>query len=117
MFGNTAGQLRHSIKIEQRSTSVDAAGQQSIFWAEMSSAWAKIEPSAGGEQSGVGESRAQISHIVTIRHQAIFDDPRAAAKCRINFKGRYLDILNCRNLEERGRWDVLECIEGLKYVG
>jgi SPP1 family predicted phage head-tail adaptor len=117
MFGNTAGQLRHSIKIEQRSTSVDAAGQQSIFWAEMASTWAKIEPSAGGEQSGVGESRAQISHVVTIRHQAVFDDPRVAAKCRINFKGRYLDILNCRNLEERGRWDVLECIEGLKYVG
>ena len=116
MFGMAAGQLQKSIKIEQRSTSVDAAGQQSIAWADLCTTWAKIEPTSGREQSGAGASRAQISHIVTIRHQAAFDDPRMAAKCRINFKGRYLDIVNCRNLDERGRWDVLECVEGLKYV-
>jgi len=117
MFGISAGQFRHPIKIEQRSTAVDAAGQQSIVWADLATTWAKVEPSAGSEQAGAGESRAQISHTVTIRHQAAFDDPRVASKCRINFKGRYLDIINCRNLEERGRFDILDCIEGLKYVG
>ena len=117
MFANTSGQLRHSIKIEQRSTSVDAAGQQSIVWADLATTWAKIDPTGGGEQAGTGESRALISHVVTIRHLAAFDDSRQATKCRINFKGRTLDIVNCKNLEERGRWDVLDCVEGLKYVG
>lgn len=116
MFGISPGQFRHQIKIEQRSLSVDAVGQQLTTWASLATAWAKVEPSAGSEQEVAGESRARISHMVTIRHQRAFDDPRAAAKCRILFKGRYLDIINCRNLEERGRFDVLDCIEGLKYA-
>ena len=117
MFGHNAGQFRHSISIEQRSTSVDSSGQQSTTWAPLVSTWAKIEPSTGSEQQAAGESRALISHTVTIRHKTVFDDPRVAAKCRINFKGRHLDIVNCTNIEERGRFDVLQCIEGLKYVG
>ena len=115
MFGLCAGQFRHPVRIEQRSLSVDAVGQQLTSWTTLLTTWAKLEPSSGGEQEKAGESRARISHTVTIRHQGAFDDPRLAAKCRILFKGRYLDIVNCRNLEERGRFDVLDCIEGLKY--
>jgi SPP1 family predicted phage head-tail adaptor len=117
MFGHNAGQFRHHINIEQRSTSVDSSGQQSTIWATLVSTWAKIEPSTGSEQQVAGESRALISHTVTIRHKTVFDDAKVAAKCRINFKGRHLDIVNCTNIEERGRFDVLQCIEGLKYVG
>ena len=115
MFGLNAGQFRHQVRIEQRSLSVDAVGQQLTTWTTLATTWAKVEPSAGNEQEVAGESRVRISHMVTLRHQSAFDDPRMAAKCRLHFKGRYLDIVNCRNLEERGRFDVLDCIEGLKY--
>lgn len=117
MLGISAGAFRHQIKIEQRSTSFDSSGQQLTTWSPLLTTWGKIDPSSGSEQQTAGESRAVISHIVTMRHQAAFDDPRVAAKCRVYFKGRYLDIVSCRNLEERNRFDVLECVEGLKYVG
>lgn len=115
MLGIGAGQFQHQIRIEQRSLTVDAVGQQLTHWTTLATTWAKLEPSAGSEQETAGESRARISHMVTIRHQGAFDDPRVAAKCRILFRGRYLDIVNCRNLEERGRFDVLDCVEGMKY--
>ena len=115
MFGLNAGQFRHRIKIEQRSLSVDEVGQQLTTWSALATTWAKFEPGSGGEQETAGESRARISYTVTIRHQSAFDNPTVAAKCRILFRGRYLDIVNCRNLEERGRFDLLDCVEGLKY--
>ena len=116
MFGLTGGQFRHQIKIERRSLVVDGVGQQLTSWTALATTWAKVEAISGGEQEVAGESRAMISHQVTIRHNAAFDDPKFAVKCRISFRGRYLDIVSCRNLEERGRFDVLECTEGMKYA-
>jgi SPP1 family predicted phage head-tail adaptor len=116
MFGLTGGQFRHQIKIEHRSLAVDEVGQQLTTWTMLATTWAKVEVSTGGERQVAGESRALISHQVTIRHQTAFDDPKAAVKCRISFKGRYLDIVSCQNLEERGRFDVLQCTEGMKYA-
>ena len=116
MFGLTGGQFRHTIRIEQRSLSVDAVGQQVTTWTTLATTWAKIEAISAAEREVAGESRALISHTVTMRHQAAFDDPKFAVKCRISYGGRYLDIVSCYNLEERGRFDVLQCTEGMKYA-
>ena len=115
MFGFAAGQLRHAVDIQQRSTTQDASGQQSVVWTSALSGvtWAKIEPYQAREQLAAGVEHAEISHKITMRHRAIFDDPKNAAKYRIVYAGRNFNILGCINLEERNRCDELLCSEGM----
>lgn len=113
MFGLTAGQLRHQVDIQQRGTGVDSFGQQTATWTSVGLTWAKVEPLSGREQLAAGMVRAEVSHKITMRSRSIFNDPKVAAKYRIVYAGRYFNISASLNLEERGRWTVLECLEGL----
>lgn len=112
MFGISAGQLRHQIDIQQRGVTVDDYGQQTTTWASVGRTWAKVEPYQAKEQMQADQYQASVSHRITIRHRVLFDDPQIAAAHRIVFKSRKFNITGCTNLEERGRWTVLECVEG-----
>ena len=113
MYSIEIGQLRHSFTIEQRSTTQDELGQQSTTWTPVATGVrAKIEPISGKEQIQAQQRQAEVTHKITIRHRAIFDDPQAAALYRIIFKGRKLNINVCTNLEERNIYTELICTEG-----
>jgi SPP1 family predicted phage head-tail adaptor len=112
MFGISPGQLRHQVDVQQRSTSQDAMGQQLTTWASVATTWAKIEPYQAKEQVQANQVQAEVSHRITLRHRAIFDDPQAAATYRLVFKSRKFNINGAMNLEERGRYSVLLCTEG-----
>jgi SPP1 family predicted phage head-tail adaptor len=101
------GELRHLISIEQKTETRSPSGAITNDWTEFASVRAKVEPTTGRELFAGMEFAAQSDHIVTIRYL-----PGLTTAMRINFNGRYLDILNLSDIEERHRVIIMNCLEG-----
>lgn len=109
-----AGQLRRQITIESRATSVDADyGGQSTTWSTTATVWADIQPLSGRELFAAQQFGSEVSHVITVRYQSMFDDPKAVAAMRVNYNGRYFNIHACINTDERNREVQLMASEGL----
>jgi SPP1 family predicted phage head-tail adaptor len=103
-----AGKLRHSIIVEQRATTKDSVGQQTLTWSTFATVYAAVEPLSGRELIAAQAIQNETTHRVTLRYLAAL-----VSGMRINFGGRYLNILSVRNIEERDREMICECSEGL----
>ena len=59
-----AGQLQHRVTLQQRATTLDAAGQQALTWSDVATVWADIRYVSGLEavksDAPVSVSRASI---------------------------------------------------------
>jgi SPP1 family predicted phage head-tail adaptor len=107
------GELRHIVNIESPS-----AQPQSASGAWSNQPWtvfaaglrARIEPTGGSEKYGAGAMIAQSTHIVNLRYY-----PGIVPKMRVNFQGRFFDILNVNNIDERNRELQLSCREGRSH--
>ena len=108
------GQLRHRIQIEQRSGTQDPDyGSQLDTWAPLKSIWAYIEPMAAQEVFNTQNWTSTVTHMITIRYDAIFADTRIAAAYRATYAGRQFNIQGVINTDERNRVMVLAAAEGL----
>jgi SPP1 family predicted phage head-tail adaptor len=110
------GELRHVVNIEAPSS--PPSGTQSPSGAWSNQPWtifaqglrARIEPTGGSERSGAGAMIAQATHTVNLRYY-----PGIMAKMRVHFQGRFFDILNVNNIDERNRELELSCREGRSH--
>jgi SPP1 family predicted phage head-tail adaptor len=108
-----SGDLNRLVSVQSRSTAQDTFGGQSSTWTEVKKVYAHIEAMSGQERiSGAGIFITDITHEITVRYDAIFADPKAAAALRIVYNSRTFDIRAALNEDERDRLIVLQASEG-----
>lgn len=105
-------QLRHKIRIQRRARSLDPYGQPHEIWADYLSVRAHIRPISGKESVGALSVNPSLTHTIAVRYKPAFGLPHSMASYRVHFGERVFNIESVRNLEERNRWVILNCIEG-----
>lgn len=112
-----AGAMRHRITLQQRSTAQDALGEQSTDWSDLTTIWSDITPASGRELFIADGMHTEVSHVIRIRYQDRFADPKYVATLRAVYvtKGvtRIFNIHACTNAGERNFELQLMCSEGL----
>lgn len=104
------GVLRQKIVIEQPGSTQGNTGGWKNAWPVFATVRAQIEPQGGSEQLGAAAFEPESIQRITIRYL-----PGILPAMRINFNGRYFDILNINNLQERNRWMVIMAREGRSH--
>jgi len=94
------------IRIERMTTSRDPSGEDIETWTTQWVRWARIKPLTGSERYLAHQFQPELQFKVEIRYT---DGLRA--RDRINFKGRYLDILSVVDPGEAHDEMVLMCSE------
>lgn len=112
MNGPEAGKLDRRITIQQRSTSKDTFGQESVTWSDRLSCWAKIEPLSGRELELGQAVASEVSHRVTVLYRA-----GITSAMRVLYQGRYFDIHGVLDVETAHVVLELLCGEGLNQGG
>lgn len=100
------GALRHRITFQRETRAPDGGGGSVVIWADVSTVWAAVEPVRGWERFEAQRLESRVSHKITIR-----DGLDVQAAMRVKFGERFFRIHAVRNLEERGRYRVLDCEE------
>jgi SPP1 family predicted phage head-tail adaptor len=108
-----AGELRHRVTFQARSTITDTFGAQSTVWADVATVWADIATLSGRELFAAQSVNAEITHAVTIRYQPQFSGPKAVAAMRISYCGRLFNIHASLDKDERRKELTLSVSEGL----
>lgn len=106
-----AARLRQRITFESQSSSKDSFGQPVQSWSTVLTCWAAVEPLSGRELMAARQVASEITHRVIVRYQAALAVPRTVMAYRVNFGGRYFDIREALNVEERDREVHLLCVE------
>lgn len=102
-----AGQLRHSITIQKRTSTV-SHGEQSTTWTDFVRAFASVQPLTGREALVSRQETADVSHKVIMRYQA-----GITPAMRVSYNGRFFDVQAVLNIDERNRELHLLCIENV----
>jgi SPP1 family predicted phage head-tail adaptor len=105
-----AGELRHSITIQQPQYGSAGARGQSVVpssWAVVRTARAAIYTAGGRETSMASQIVSDVSHVVKVR----WTPDAIAANYRIVFGSRVMTIQYVENVLERNRVLLLYCKE------
>lgn len=108
-----AGDLRHRVQLQQRAAAADALGQPSLAWTNVATRWAEVSALSGRQLVAGQAIRVEVTHLISLRYEAQFADPKQVAAMRILYAGRIFNIHASRDLEERHRSIELWCSEGL----
>jgi SPP1 family predicted phage head-tail adaptor len=101
------GELRHRIRIEQKTRTGTPGAYTGETWSELKSVWSKYEPLAGREIVVADDIVHRQTCRFTIRRRT-----DVTAAMRVIYKGRTFAILGVRDLEDGGwRWTELTCEE------
>lgn len=103
-----AGQLRHRAQLQQPRNSQDSYGQKVPVWETVATVWVSVEPISGRELTQASQTQADATHRVHLRYY-----PGLAPRWQLLYRGRTLRALSVRDIEERGIWMELECVEQL----
>lgn len=108
-----AGTLTRMIDIQQQTVTKDSFGGQVQTWTTLKSVYALIEALSGNERMAAMSYSTDVSHRVTVRYDAIFDDPRVVAAYRVQYGARIFNVEAALNMDESNRTLELICSEGL----
>lgn len=100
-----AGELRHPLTIQNRSTTRDDTGQELETWSDVATVWGRVEPLSGSEQKHGAGIEAETTHRVTLRYTTLY------AADRLKFGVRVLQIINILNTDERSIELIVMCKE------
>lgn len=101
-----AGKLRKRVSLQRPSTTFDAHGQEIVTYLTYMTVWASVVPLTGRERVLGEQIKSDVTVQVTIRHVK-----GVAAKHRVLFGERVLEIDAPLNTDERNRQLVLLCRE------
>jgi SPP1 family predicted phage head-tail adaptor len=104
--------------VQQRTTSQDTFGQQTIAWTDViASVPASITPLSGRELIAAQAINAEITHEIVVRYHPLLADPLKVAAMRLVYVNgtvtRYFNIQSAMNVDERNRQLTLMAVEGL----
>lgn len=104
-----AGPLRHKVTIQHRTASTDEYGGQIQTWSDFASnVGASINNLSGREFLAAQAAQSEASVRFTMRYVAGVD-----ARMRIVYKGKFHNILNITDPEERHRELIILTTEGV----
>lgn len=102
------GALRHSIVIQSTTQTRGSDGSVVDAWGTYATAWAEIVPLQGSEDYIAQGLNASVVHRVAMRYIS-----GIVPKMRVLWGTRTLEIVTVRNLDERGKWLVMNCEESV----
>ena len=105
---SSVGKMRYRVKLQSSTNTTDAGGGISQVWALVANLWADIKPTSGSESYRQGQVQESTTHEVTIRYRSDI-----YTKYRILFGTRAFNIKHIKNIEERDRYLLLSCVEGV----
>jgi len=111
-----AGNLRHSVNIQTRTTSTDTGGGFTSSFATTRTVFADIVPVSGNQSFSDGTLRHDITHDVYIRYYSNINFAAGGAKMRLQWDDsgttRTFSIRSVINMGMRDRYLQLRCTEG-----
>ena len=102
-----AGQLRHRVTIQSRSTTPDTYGQPALTWTDWQDVSASIAPLAGREAITADAVQSSITHRIRLRYLE-----GLTVAHRIVFGSRIFDIQSVADISERNREMEVFATEG-----
>lgn len=103
-----SGQLRSRVQIQTRTRTTDSMGGATVTWAEHTSTWAEIVPKGANEAFWAKHLEHRVTHKITIRYLS-----GITSDMRILFGTRVFQIKGILNWEEKNRYLILSCEEGV----
>ena len=100
------GRLRHRLTLEALSISADGGGGVADEWDEVATLWAALSPTRDFEESRGGKPEAQMGQKILIRHRADL-----VSTMRFREGTRIFEIQTIRDVDERGAYQEVRCIE------
>lgn len=100
-----AGRLRHRLELQQPGPEVRATdGSEHPQWLPYATVWGSVSPLTGRELWQARQSNPDVTHRVVIRFQPGLV---LLATHRIKHRGRYLNLMAVRDIDERlRRWEI-----------
>ena len=102
------GALRHKVELQSPSHTTDAGGGAAKSWPTLAHLWAKITPVSNNESVRQGKVQETITHNVTVRFRSDI-----GTNYRLLYDSRAFNIRGIRNIDERDRYMLLICEEGV----
>ena len=102
--GQRIGNMRERITLQRLERTPDGGGGFEETFVDVTTVWARVEPVKADEQFIAGGIQSITDVLVHIRHR---DD--VVPTWRLEWQGRQFNITGIRNLDERGRFLVLDC--------
>jgi len=101
-----AGKLNKRVQLQEPAETQNSTGEEIQSYSTYTTVWASIEPLQGRELEHAQQISAEVSHRVKIRYNA-----NVAAKDRVIYGSRTLEIEAVLNPEERNEELILMCKE------
>ena len=113
-MSHRAGDLRRRITLQQRSTTPDSLGGQSITWTDLATVWADIQPMTGRELLAAQAVQSEITHTIVCRYRAdLFADPKSTASMRAMYGARVFNLGPALDEDMRHRFVSIPASEGM----
>lgn len=101
-----AGRLRHRIIVEKATESRSAHGDVERSWATFATVWAEIRPLNSREAVEALQVREQVTHFIKLRELS-----GLTPSMRVKHGSRVFNITGIRDIDERGKVQVLTAVE------
>ena len=98
------GSLTHQLTIQIKSIAQDSELNVIESWNDWRTVWATPMPKTGREFYRLSTNNSEITEAFKIRYIAGVNPHQ-----RVKFRGKYLEIIEAINEEERNIWLVLTC--------
>lgn len=102
-----AGNLRHTVTIQQQVATKDALGQRTDSWTDLATRRASIEPLNGKEYFRADAEHADVTSRIRLRYDSALSGLKAHD--RVLHGSIIYDIKSVINPSEKGREFVLMC--------
>lgn len=107
------GLSRERVTIQSYAGTADGQGGTAPAWTDVKTVWAQVTPTGGGEALVADRVEASVSYTARIRYRSDMADPRDAAKFRLLWRSRPLNIRMATNPDEHRMYLDLACELGV----
>lgn len=105
---SSIGRLKHLVSLQKPTRTTDTGGGQAISWSTVAQIYVDIRPASGKETFTQGQLKETLTTEITTRHRAALD-----TSYRILFGTRAFNIKHVKNVDERSKFLILTCEEGV----
>lgn len=105
------GDKRHLLTFETRAEVLDTFGEAAFSYTELARVWGKLEAVSARERFDSQQTKAEVSHRITVRYGAAYAGLRA--EDRITLDGRVFDIVTPMDRDGRSREIEILALERL----
>ena len=102
------GELRTRLVIQTKTRTTDSMGGGTVTWATFSTVWGSVEQKGANEAFWAKHLEHRVTHKIVIRYLS-----GVTSDMRISYGSRFFQIKGIMNWEEKNRYLILNCEEGI----